>query len=302
MQWWVKHIAGVFIIFIYCHSQAQVASDSIPPHRLRNTIIGESITYSATVSSLYFVWYADQDLVPMHSFNDFDEWMQMDKIGHLSTAFLFSEYSNDLYHRAGLKNNSAACWSAGQSLFFLSTLEVMDGFSSGWGFSWSDMGANVLGCGLFLSQQLGWEEQRIRMKFSSHPTSYSQYRPHLLGSDFASRTLKDYNGQTYWLSLNIASFLKSESRFPQWINLAFGYGAEGMIGGRENPAYDANGNPYPVFQRYRQYYLSFDIDFRKIPVKRKWQRVMLNSLNWIKIPFPALEFSEGGISFRPFYF
>ncbi len=34
--------------------------------------------------------------------------------------------------------------------------------------------------------------------------------------------LKDYNGQTYWLSFNVASFLPTNSGFPYWLNMSLG--------------------------------------------------------------------------------
>jgi hypothetical protein len=60
-------------------------------------------------------------------------------------------------------------------------------------------------------------------KFSFHTTQY-QYRPNVLGSSLAEQMLKDYNGQTYWLSVNLHSFYKG-SKIPKWLNLAIGYGA-----------------------------------------------------------------------------
>jgi hypothetical protein len=59
-------------------------------------------------------------------------------------------------------------------------------------------------------------------------------RPNVLGENFLQQTLKDYNGQTYWLSINVASFLSDDTRFPKWLNVAVGYGADGLIGGTEN--------------------------------------------------------------------
>ena len=47
------------------------------------------------------------------------------------------------------------------------------------------------------------------------------------------RMLKDYNGQTYWLSANLKSFFQG-SNIPAWLNVAVGYGADGMFGGFEN--------------------------------------------------------------------
>jgi hypothetical protein len=73
-----------------------------------------------------------------------------------------------------------------------------------------------------------WKEQRITPKFSFHTTQYAQYRPNVLGSSLAEQMLKDYNGQTYWLSVNTPS-IKAQN--PKWLNLAIGYGANGMLTG-----------------------------------------------------------------------
>jgi hypothetical protein len=89
----------------------------------------------------------------------------------------------------------------------LTAVEVLDGFSSEWGASSGDIIANASGTA-FVSQELLWKEQRITPKFSFHTTQYAQYRPNVLGSSLAEQMLKDYNGQTYWLSVNLHSFYK----------------------------------------------------------------------------------------------
>jgi hypothetical protein len=47
---------------------------------------------------------------------------------------------------------------------------------------------------------------------SLHLTDYASKRPDVLGSNL-ERTIKDYNGQTYWLSVNLHSFFK-QSKIP----------------------------------------------------------------------------------------
>jgi hypothetical protein len=49
------------------------------------------------------------------------------------------------------------------------------------------------------------------------------YRPNVLGSSLGTNA-KDYNGQTYWLSVNLHSFIKA----PKWLNLAIGYGGRNV--------------------------------------------------------------------------
>ncbi|MFX4861163.1 hypothetical protein ABTC05_19180, partial [Acinetobacter baumannii] len=68
----------------------------------------------------------------------------------------------------------------------------------------------------------------------------------LYGTTFFSRVLKDYNAQTYWASINVRSFFK-QSNWPSWLNIAVGYGAEGMFGASSNIVKDKN--DHIVFDR-----------------------------------------------------
>jgi hypothetical protein len=182
---------------------------------------------------------------------------------------------------------------------YMTAIEVMDGYSAGWGFSWGDMSANALGTGMSIGQKLLWKEQRIQLKFSFYPTNYAKYRPNLLGDEIYMQVLKDYNGQIYWLSVNPSSFIKRENKFPKWLNVAFGYGANGMIGAKYNNvlAEDADGTTH-YFNRYRQGYFSLDVDFTRIKTKSKFLKSVFTCINVIKVPFPNLEVSEGKLKFN----
>jgi hypothetical protein len=68
-----------------------------------------------------------------------------------------------------------------------------------------------------------------------------------------------------------------------------------MTGGHENVLINEQGLSVPEFQRFRQYYFSFDIDLTEIPCKNKILKKVLTTLNFIKFPFPALEFSRGKV-------
>ena len=146
---------------------------------------------------------------------------------------------------------------------------------------------------LFVGQQLGWHEQRFSLKYSFHQTQYAQYRPDLLGDNLLQNTLKDYNGITFWVSGNISSFLPETSKFPKWLNIAAGYGAEGMTGAFDNSTQN-NGQPIPQFTRYRKFFLSLDVDLTRIPTKSKVLKGIFTVLNFIKIPAPAIEYNTLG--------
>jgi hypothetical protein len=99
---------------------------------------------------------------------------------------------------------------------FLTAVEVLDGFSSEWGAS-SDIIANASGTALFVSQEYcGRSSGSHQIFFSYHAIRpvQTQCRELTCGTN-----AKDYNGQTYWLSVNLHSFYKG-SKIPKWLNLA----------------------------------------------------------------------------------
>ena len=263
----------------------------------------EAALYAGSMSGLYFLWYAGYEQSPFHFFNDNAEWLQMDKAGHATSAYHVGLIGYEALRLAGLDEKKSLLYGAPFGFIFLSTVEIFDGLSAGWGFSWGDMAPNALGAGLFMGQQALWHEQRIAMKYSYHNTQFPQYRPNLLGSNLPERMLKDYNGQTIWLSFNLKSlFLGKESKFPSWINLALGYSAEGMTGGFSN-VNQYNGQAIPEFTRTRQFILSPDIDLTRIPVENKFLKTTLKVLSFIKIPMPAIMLdSQGDFSAYWLYF
>ena len=167
-------------------------------------------------------------------------------------------------------------------------VEIMDGHSVKCGFSKGDMLANLAGCALFEGQQLMWGQQRVSLKYSYHHTLFTHYAPGELGRNLPQQMLKDYNGQTYWLSINIGSFLPARSDFPNWLNLSAGYGAEGMIGGVKNPT-EINGSPIPAFKRYRQFYFTFDTDLYRVNGLSPFSSTLLKLNRTVKLPTPTIE-------------
>ena len=263
-------------------------------------IIGDA----ATLAILSNAWYKNYPKTGFHTYNDSGEWLQVDKTGHAWTAYTIAKHSSELWRWTGLPQNKATILGGISALSFQTILEYLDGHSAAWGWSWADMGANVFGTTLFTGQQLLWNEQRIQFKFSSFPVGYAndvkQRVSDLYGNDFATQLLKDYNAQTYWLSVNVHSFLP-QTNVPRWFNLSFGYGAQGMYGGYENIAKDKAGNITfyrPDIKRRRQVFLSPDVDFTKIKTDKKILKTFFSLLNILKFPAPAVELSNGKLKGR----
>lgn len=288
-------LAILLILGVLSASAQDTLVDKARVRRNVGIVLGtEAVLYAGSMTGLYFAWYADYPQSNFHFYNDNAEWLQMDKFGHGVTSYLVGSFGYEMLRDAGL-DETRSIWLGGTlGLAFLTTVEVFDGFSSEWGFSWGDMAANTLGAGLFIGQQFLWHEQRITLKYSFHTTEFSDFRPDVLGSNFIQQTIKDYNGQTYWASCNFKSlFLNKESKFPAWLNFAFGYGATGMTGGFEN-ASEHNGKSIPYYDRQRQFFLSLDVDFTKIPTNNKFLKYTFKVLNIFKVPFPTLEYNTNG--------
>ena len=273
--------------------------------RVRIIAATNIIGYSGAMVGLYAAWYKNYPQSNFHFFNDIKEWQQIDKVGHAYSAYAESKASKELWRWTGI-DRKKRIWLGGMSgAVYQTVIEVLDGFSSEWGFSWGDFGANILGSGLFVSQELAWDEQRIQYKFSFHRKSYSdpmlnQRSDAIFGNSTAERFLKDYNGQSYWLSASIKSFFP-KTKIPAWLQISFGTGAEGMFGAVTNVGKDANGNinfNRTDIKRYRQWYLAPDIDLSKIKTKKKGIRTALNILNIVKFPMPSLEYSNGSFKFH----
>ncbi len=279
-------------------------TDSLRLFSNRRIISGitASIIYPATMTALYKLWYKENMHSSFQFFNDSDEWLIQDKIGHSAASYTIGKVGYKTMKWCGYSDKKSV-WIGGVSGFlFLTSIEIFDGFSKDYGFSLPDIAANSLGSGFFISQQLLWKEQRISIKFSFHETKYAQYRPNLLGMNHLERIIKDYNGQTYWWSVNIKSFLKRSSCFPAWLNIACGYGAKGMTGAAENMAV-YNGKPIPYFKRSPYFYLSPDIDLSRIPTHSKTLKLIFDALGNLKFPLPAIEYSRNsGVIIKGCYF
>ena len=272
-------------IFLAWSVNAQGKDSLFVRKGLTHAVLGSSAVGSLV--ALNQVWYAPYSTEEFHLFNDSKQWMQMDKLGHAFTGYLITNELNRVHYWAAGKRQP---WvGAVYAMSYLSALELMDGFSSGWGFSGSDMLANGVGVGLSFSQDYFFKRQVLIPKFSFSRSSYAVVRPEILGSTYAEQLLKDYNGQTYWVSVPLASFLNLPNGF-KWICISLGYGCDAKLVGSQDT--------WNGFNARRQVYLSLDIDCSSLAPRHPKLNKVLTHLNWIKVPFPTLEFSSDKTRFH----
>jgi len=290
-----------------------VPSDSLNKTRFNLALTSSSLIYTGFSIGLYNTWYKQYPQTNFHLFDDWNEWNNMDKAGHLYTSYFQGVLCYKGARWTGLDEDDSILVGAICGSLFQTTIEVMDAFSEKWGFSLTDMAANVAGVSAFVVQQKVWGEQKINFKVSSWPKNYSDAQlfstnniassslerraGDLFGESYSESFLKDYNAQIVWASFNVNSFLKTESKVPDWLNVAVGYGSENMFGGFENSwtedqhTFEVDELTYP---RYKQYYLGLDIDLTRIKVKSPFLKSLLSVLNIFKLPLPALEYNSLG--------
>ncbi len=277
-------------------------SDSLNKGRLIGVSATGAAIWGGSITGLNYVWYSGFEKSPFHLFDDSREWGQMDKVGHLYSAWQLTALVSNMYEWSGLDHKKSALIGAAYSFGYLASFEALDGFASQWGFSLSDIGFNTIGTVTYASQKYLWNEQYVRFKFSYGESGLAEFRPNVLGSDFTSKLLKDYNAQTYWLSFNPFNWSKKESVIPKWMNLSMGYGIHNQLIGDGGTYVISDGPTQQTFTPYRQYFLSLDIDFQKIQTNSRFLKTVFRALNVVKLPFPTLEFSQGNFQFHPFYF
>jgi len=260
---------------------------------------------SISLYALSKTWYAGYPTRSFYTVNDMDNWLLMDKWGHTWSAYTLSRLSAALWQQTGISHRQAIYRGSISAMSYQTLIELMDGFSSQWGFSWGDMGANFLGTMAYVTQESKLGKQVVHLKFMSYKRI--SYMPdirnranELYGDNFSSRLLNDYNAQTYWASINIKSVFPA-TKLPDWFNIAFGYGAGNMFGRTTNEWVDKNNivvNRSDI-PRYRRALISPDVDITKIKTNRKWLRALMFMVNAFKIPAPALEYtSQGRLKFH----
>lgn len=278
------------------NAQIQNFPDSINWKKVNTLIAVESGFYVSGLSYLQYVWYHDKERIPFHYYNDNKGWLQLDKFGHALTAYKESFTGYYGLRKAGVSKTKSLIYGGPLGFFLQAPIEIYDGLYEGWGFSWGDILANASGSALLVAQELMYGDQIVKLKMSYQRSKMAEKKPWYLGENQLQSFFYDYNGHTYWLSANLNKVIRS-NKIPDWVNFSLGYSGENMYSEFHNKG------DFASYQRYKQYYCSLDIDWTKIPTKYKAIRMILDAMMVIKLPFPAIAFSQpNGFNMKGLYF
>jgi hypothetical protein len=258
-------------------------SDTLNRPRRNAVLITESVLFIGGVAKINNLFVKDQLNSNFHLHNDNSASLGMDKSAHIFVSYHIGSYSSNMLNWSGVSKKKQLIYGGGMGFVFLTTVELIDGFSQHGGTSYGDIIANGVGTTLFVSQELMWKEQRIIPKFSFKTADFISLSP----GQMKSRITQEFDGQTFWLSVNMHSFFK-DSKIPKWLNLAVGYGVEG-VGSKETVFKSNAANQVGA---YRQIYLSLDVDLTKIKTNSHFLKTVFYVFNSIKIPAPTIEYSS----------
>lgn len=275
--------------------------DSVPSGRraLPAFVAATSAYYATSLLVLGRTWYKDRPTVPFHFYDDTRAYLQVDKAGHAFGAYVYSYAGYHALLKAGFSRRDALSFGATAGAVLQAPVEIMDGFHEGYGFSWGDIAANTAGSAVVLGQELLFRDQVAKLKFSYRESRDARRANGYLGTTTFDRLLSDYNGHTYWVSAPVRVLLGTPA--PRWLNVAVGYGANGMYGEFENIT-SYGGVAIPPATRERQVLLSLDVDWTRITTGSRFLNVVLTGLTTVKLPFPAIEYSGGRVRAHWIYY
>ena len=267
-------------------------------------IINIGVPSAAVISlvGINEVWYKNYARSDFHFFDDLKEWNGMDKIGHACTSYQLNKISHSLFKKNNIKKPLLK--SSVYTFGYMLGVELLDGYSTEWGFSIYDVIGNGLGTILYTFQERKFKNQPFKIKFSSHKSTYASCRPSLLGENRLQQILKDYNGQTYWLTFNYNELWNKRIKLFDYIDFAFGYSIDGFTGGHNNPEISScnclisNCNN---LKRTSQFIFSVDLNTSKIKNKHPILGKFLLPFDIVKIPFPAFILNNSK-NFKLIYF
>ncbi len=212
-----------------------------------------------------------------------DDWYvrNVDKAGHLYGGVLFAEVFGAALTWPGYDEETSALYGGLVSALIYTGIEIKDGFAPQWGFSVGDVSSSVVGAFYPYMQKKIPLLEDFNFKWSYWP-SKSPYYTNLERIQHNDQLFADdYEGQTFWLSVNVRNFFPASLKpyWPEFLNLAGGLSVEKL---------DGNGAGNLVF------IFSPDIDLTKVfKTDSKTLNTVLHLLNLLHLPLPALRVSPG---------
>ncbi|MEN3039219.1 MAG: DUF2279 domain-containing protein [Candidatus Kryptonium sp.] len=290
---WDK-VLKIFLLLAFCFSKVFSFENYFSASDSNSKPVREQVNYTrlaivglGTVGVMGVIhvyqqnaWWSGQRR-SFHIVNDWDYALNIDKLGHFYGANLISNLFSSSLQWAGIEKKKSMLYGAVLGSVFGLYVEFEDGFATQWGFSPGDAGANILGAWYPIAQYYIPFLKNFNFKWSYIPTSQ-------LKSGKKKIFIDDHEGQVMWLSVSVNNLLpeKIEKFYPDFLNIAIGYGVrdlDGIGGGK------------------REFYISLDYDLEKLPGDGWFLKLLKKNLNYIHLPAPAIRLKPSFAFFGLFF-
>ena len=229
------------------------------------------------------------------SFHFQEDWisaLQVDKCGHAFGGYMLSYGMDEALKTSGVDYNSSVLYGSIFGLAYQTYVETEDGFAKTWGFSPSDWYFDFIGPAFYLAQHYVPALQNITPKWQYIPTEWTTKADINRPKTF----IDDYNSTTFWYSVNVNNILPDNLKkyWLPWLNIAVGYGADSDL--------KPNLLGPPDQQNIRRFIIGLDYNLvRLLPEGGSFWNWFRQTLNFMKFPAPAVQFSNGVVKFYLMY-
>lgn len=251
-------------------SDAPDSSGRVDPVRMGIVAGGTFTAFAIGHVWLNDTWYKGEK-VPFHinSSQDYQYALNADKLGHMTFAYAATTVYGDLFRWTGMDSTTAIWSGAGVAMAYQTYVEIRDGFSADYGFSWGDMAANTLGAGLPVLKHYVPALRPFDLQVSYWPSQ--AYK-----SGAYNSIIDDYTSTYHWLSANVYDLVPSawQSWYPPWLGVSIGHSVEDLDG--------LGGGNHAL-------YLSLDWQLHRIPNLPDWLESVFRVMHLYHLPAPAVK-------------
>ncbi|MGE5479786.1 MAG: DUF2279 domain-containing protein [Chloroflexota bacterium] len=245
-----------------------------------------------------------KEVGPFHTYEDAEFTLWLDKPGHFFGTYLPCYVMQEALFTSGLSYDASAIWGGVLGLAYNSYVEILDGYSIGFGFSPSDFYADIAGATFFVAQHFSPFLQNFTPKFQYIKPSWHGELDRYPSDAF----IDNYSAQTFWMSVNVYNLLPTGMKkyWVPWLDLSVGYAVYSLCNPRldrpctcqsEKQTGATYGNPKLL--------ISLDWNLQQMfPNADGFLGWLIQSANYFKLPSPVLEIGTKDVKFSfiyPFY-
>jgi len=228
----------------------------------------------------------------------------LDKGGHFYGTYMPSYLMSEFLMTAGFSWDMSTILGSIFGLCYTGYVEILDGYSVGFGFSPTDFYADIAGSSFFLAQHYVPFLQNFTPKFQYVKPSWIGELNRKPSESF----IDDYSSQTFWMSVNVHNILpKSINKYwPKWMELSFGYAVYSLCDPTSYKGYNCDPKRSFPISDYgwgnRKFLIALDYNLiQLIPDTWNFPNWVRQGLNYFRWPSPVLEIGHDMTRFYLLY-